>query len=314
MRLPPPPPPLPSKGILFLSSPSPAEKLPAPGFTRLLRGKSGRRRRERNSLSRSSPLFAFRSRTTDRASAACLDADAGDEPSSPKVTCIGQVRIRKKKRKKGTGSDGSDAHPKHKEGGKSRLRCWYLEKALLCSKFLNRRRDSAAPRRSIWRGLWQWLRFEGNSGYRQRKGSTNAAGSPLRILGKRGMGKMGSESEDEVENESAETEEETRVFVPPKNALVLMRCRSAPHNRCSALAAYPVSVSAPEEESGSEDDEENSSRANGGEEEERYPLSRPLFLNRCKSEPATKPGRLASPAADAVGGSDKRRCARLGVP
>ncbi|PKA62670.1 hypothetical protein AXF42_Ash012257 [Apostasia shenzhenica] len=213
------------------ASPGRADKLPAPGLARLLRGKGGSRSRSRSrsSLSRASPLFASRSRSVGRASAPPVDAGENGEPSSPKVTCIGQVRIRKK--------------------GK------------------------------MWRGWPIGLRFEGNARHRQRMEPIDADPAltpPPAALSSSVWGDWGKPIAAECEREDADR---TDSSTPPKNALILMRCRSAPHNRSSALSIRFGGVMEEEEE-----DEE---------EEARCPSSRPLFLKRCKSEPA----RMAAPEA-----------------
>lgn len=107
-----------------------------------------------------------------------------------------------------------------------------------------------------------------------------------------------SERKDEGEFEYDESE--TRVFVAPKNALILMRCRSAPHNRSSALATR-YSSAGDDGDCGKGEDETvkgtESSREEEEEEDIRCPSSQPLFLKRSNSEPAKKAARLAAPEA-----------------
>ena len=129
------------------ASPGRADKpqLPAPappGLARLLLSKSRRGGRSRRAPA-TSPMFVSRGRS--RA--------ADGEPSSPKVTCIGQVRMRKGKK----GNKGA-AEAKAEKGAKGYCRC--LKKAFLCGglfDFDSRKRRQKAPppeveraRRSPW--------------------------------------------------------------------------------------------------------------------------------------------------------------------
>ena len=130
------------------ASPGRADKpqLPAPappGLARLLLSKSRRGGRSRRAPA-TSPMFVSRGRS--RA--------ADGEPSSPKVTCIGQVRMRKGKK----GKKGAAAAAAPEKGARGYCRC--LKKALLCGglfDFDSRKRRQKAPspeveraRRSPW--------------------------------------------------------------------------------------------------------------------------------------------------------------------
>ena len=140
--------------------------------------------------------------------------------------------------------------------------------------------------------------------------------------------------EEKEEEEDEEENEETRVFVssssagdasatthsdPPKNALLLMRCRSAPHNRSSALALcrfpvspIPASESEEEEAKGVEERETESSNLSSKDEDKdsrcsstsQRPLQQsPASLTRCKSEPAKKAEKLMEVSYSKLNGS-----------
>lgn len=159
------------------------------------------------------------------------------------------------------------------------------------------------------------FRFDGKSGYLRgneriepAEAEAEADPLPLKDLSERERGIFFNKSSERKDDADAECDEsEMKVFAPPKNALVLMRCRSAPHNRSSALATrfFPISV-AGEGEGGrkweNKEAESNGSESDDGrveeeEEDTRGPSSQPLFLKRCKSEPETKAVRLSAPVA-----------------
>ncbi|KAI0519898.1 hypothetical protein KFK09_007359 [Dendrobium nobile] len=288
-----PPPPLSSKPSIVSSSPGRAEKLPTPGFSHLLRGKSGSRSRSQTSLSRSSPLFPSRNLSHGRAAPPSIDAGNDGEPSSPKVTCIGQVRIRKKNKASFRyDSKRNRTQSEQKKRGEREMQCCFINKSLLLSVFRSRQ--------SIWRKWWVKLRFKGNAGYRRGKERVEPAEAvplPLNDLGEIVFQKSERGDEEEAEYD----ESETRVFVPPKNALILMRCRSAPHNRSSSLATR-FSATGDDEDVGKGEDKtvkgtESSREEEEEDEEARCPSSRPLFLKRSNSEPAKKAARLVAPEA-----------------
>ncbi|KAJ0979335.1 hypothetical protein J5N97_014809 [Dioscorea zingiberensis] len=254
------------------ASPGRPEKLPpAPALTGLLKGKSGSRssRGSRGSMVRSSPMFVSRRKTTS-------EGEDG-EPSSPKVTCMGQVRMRRKK--------NGDAKRKWR-----RQRCRCFEGSFPCFR---------------WRALWRRVRelpLRLGGSYRRARSSIKEE-EPQR--GGDPSPTVTSTSEDEEEEE----EEETRVFVPsaattpPRNALLLMRCRSAPHNRgAPALPAEPAVLEIGGDESKGEE-ARGLSNGDGGEGEEKEKMmcsfspsscSHPLVLMRCKSEPARTAAKLAA--------------------
>ncbi|KAJ0028182.1 hypothetical protein Pint_35588 [Pistacia integerrima] len=187
-----------------MSSPGRAEKYPPP-LMRFLRSNVGSRSRGR---SRSSPMFVLRRKTA---------AIETQEPTSPKVTCMGQVRVRRSKQPgKRTGAPTT------------KRRCKWIKKAFFCSHFDGKVKPKSL--RPVWRKWVMFCRmsFRSKSKIREESSKTES--------------KFGSKSEGFVQEEAEEEEEEeAKVFVstsssPPRNALLLTRCRSAPY-RSSSLAS-----------------------------------------------------------------------------
>lgn len=177
-----------------MSSPGRPDKFPPP-LMRFLRSNGGSRSRGR---SRSSPMFV-------RKKHAAIETQ---EPSSPKVTCIGQVRVRRSKKK-------------GKPGRPTKSRCWLIRKALFCHRKV---------RRKSFRPVWpKWVPAFG-------------AGSRRKLESREDSSRIESNRENtEERNDTVSEDDEARVFVsssssPPKNALLLTRCRSAPY-RSSSLAS-----------------------------------------------------------------------------
>lgn len=250
-------------------------------------------------------MFVSRSKSVGRSSSSMAPVLAeGTEPSSPKVTCVGQVRIRKRNK---NGDVAKRSPPKSVRSDASlRWRC--LKRVLLCS-FVSRRKKARRLYR-VFSCCW-WRKLEAAKDTREAA----AAEAPPPIAFVREM-KVESESESQSEG----GEEETKVFVsssamsaatnssssPPKNALMLMRCRSAPHNRSSALAlcrfpVSPIAASESEEEEkeevgkGEKMEEKGRESCNGRLEEEDGRCSSTAqlaVLMRCKSEPAKQAEKL----------------------
>ncbi|OEL16977.1 hypothetical protein BAE44_0022004 [Dichanthelium oligosanthes] len=251
------------------ASPGRAEKpqLPAPappGLARLLLSKSRRGGRSRRAPA-TSPMFVSRGRS--RA--------ADGEPSSPKVTCIGQVRMRKgKKGKKVAAAAGKAAAPE-KGGAKGYCRC--LKKAFLCGglfEFDSRKRRQKAPSPEAERGRRSpWVfssrdvavaaapkAADPRSGS-QGEGHHDEDEEEEMVVGMGVFGSIGREEGEKMgisvgscdgEKEVDDDDEPEAQLVssatttPPKNALLLMRCRSAPQNRTSPLTSrFPAAAPSP---------------------------------------------------------------------
>ncbi|GAB4833727.1 hypothetical protein Ancab_031976 [Ancistrocladus abbreviatus] len=193
-----------------ISSPGRAEKFPPP-LMRFLRSNVGSKSRGRSS--RASPLF-----TRKKTTASAADAEATQEPSSPKVTCIGQVRVRRSAKK---------PRPERKRGI-SEDHCCCVGKP----KFFNSMNERSGPRsiRPAWR---RWALFICCPSDTIRTQSTKN--------GSNRSNRVEEIEDDEKEEEAGGIEvKRGREFAsssctPPKNALLLTRCRSAPY-RSSSLA------------------------------------------------------------------------------
>ncbi|XP_010543386.1 PREDICTED: uncharacterized protein LOC104816329 [Tarenaya hassleriana] len=210
------------------SSPGRVEKYPPP-LMRFLRSSSigvgaiSRSRSRSRGRSRSSPLFVRRSKSSS-AAAVAASAAVNQEPSSPKVTCMGQVRIR---RSKPQTRPGSNVDPTR--------RCKWIRNALLRRRFAGKLKTW-----SFNRAWTKWASFSIPKFRRNSKRKENSPGNepsprvdPDSV---RDNGRESHEGEDEWEN----YRNPRRMFVspastPPRNALLLTRSRSAPY-RSSSLA------------------------------------------------------------------------------
>ncbi|KAL8480608.1 hypothetical protein ACS0TY_027232 [Phlomoides rotata] len=274
-----------------LSSPSRADKFPPP-LMRFLRSNVGSRSRGR---SRSSPIFYLRSRKSNP-----TVIESIQEPSSPKVTCIGQVRVRR---------SGKSKVRKTGAAAVKRRRCWWLRKGLLCGRI------SARLMKPLGRAF---CRF----GYCKKIDATEDS---FRVYSNREGEKRenvvgGDDSRSRYENFGDGSRERGRDILEsssssvPKNALILTRCRSAPYRSSSLGGIFWASSF-----SGKEEDEQASENGvkseplqipitandkDEGEETGKRRISEeisskkmansvhPLLLTRCKSEPARTGERL----------------------
>ncbi|GJN36210.1 hypothetical protein PR202_gb25050 [Eleusine coracana subsp. coracana] len=258
------------------ASPGRAEKpqqhLPAPappGLARLLLSKSRRGGRSRRAPA-TSPMFV----SSTRGGRSRASSGDGGEPSSPKVTCIGQVRMQrnkgKKKQKKAKPGVGPAKTEKASKGGY----CRCLKKAFLCGGLFefDRRRKSrrskhaAAPppeveveqrasgRRSPWVFSSRDVAVAAAPAAPKPAGARSARGEEEEVEVFRSVGRKSAPADEEelADGGRKELEPEAELVssattTPPKNALLLMRCRSAPQNRTTPLTArfLPVDAAAP---------------------------------------------------------------------
>ncbi|KAL3628545.1 hypothetical protein CASFOL_027591 [Castilleja foliolosa] len=300
-----------------LSSPGRPYKFPPP-LMRFLRSNVSSRSRGR---SRSSPIFYLRSKK--RLSGGVIETT--QEPSSPKVTCIGQVRVRRKKNTPAASNR------------RRRRRCLWLNKTLFRCRF---------PKRLFGRIFRMWkLIFRSNCCRGVEEGDNHnsrvvsdrkseeienhavAAGDINNINNNKFRNSVSSnESETEfyrsnkdeeisgdvIGNSKSEFIVSSSSSSPPKNALLLTRCRSAPYRSSSLAGRFwgeeklgeidgeksPEGSEKPKCEENVDGDEENSREMEKKIEElkvkNRGIAVHPLLLTRCKSEPARKGERFAN--------------------
>ncbi|TKY62172.1 hypothetical protein E2542_SST12028 [Spatholobus suberectus] len=262
-----------------ISSPGRTDKFPPP-LMRFLRSNAGSRSRR----SRSSPMFVRKKNN------ATIETQ---EPSSPKVTCMGQVRVRRASKQAST----------KREKAPTRRGCWWIRK----------------PKPCRCRPLWpNWPFF-------RRKPTKPKQDSESNF-----HGESNYDDEESVFQERANVDNgfgsNSNSCTPPSNALLLTRCRSAPYRSSSLASRFwgsPTEPELPNAESTSEEptsdqaekrdpqtepkleDLEDSLRekiasltkpeelSNGRQVEiETDSASRPTVLTRCKSEPARTGHRL----------------------
>lgn len=231
-----------------ISSPGRADKFPTPLMMRFLRSNVGSRSRGR---SRSSPMFIMR----PKKNAAAAINDAQQEPSSPKVTCIGQVRARRSGSKSKTTSRAIKRLPPPPSSccscSCSSSSCCSsgccLPATLPCCRLnvpgFRKPRSFCRP----FCKLVLFFRF----GYCKKIDARNDCFSPSssRVAvstTQRGQNHVNSANSSsvvgDIEDNEANGGETKKDFIessttsPPKNALLLTRCRSAPY-RSSSLAS-----------------------------------------------------------------------------
>ncbi|XP_057425708.1 uncharacterized protein LOC130719082 [Lotus japonicus] len=217
-----------------ISSPGRTEKFPPP-LMRFLRTSTGSRSRGRSRSSSSTVFLRKKNNTVIEAL----------EPSSPKVTCMGQVRARRSRP-----SSSSAGAP---TSSRRRCCCCWFPHALFCGIF--KTKPGSCCQCKPVQPNWRFFCF-----FRRRKkeeASTKKTGSSF------------SDSEnDESENDESEIENRVKAnaFVcnsscsttPPRNALLLTRCRSAPYRSSSLACRFWGSPLRNEEEGeGEETEHEN---------------------------------------------------------
>ncbi|KAI3706642.1 hypothetical protein L6452_24521 [Arctium lappa] len=258
-----------------ISSPGRTEKFPPP-LMRFLRSNVGSKSSSRGRRSRASPMFIKKRNTV---------IEITQEPSSPKVTCIGQVRVRRSK-KNTTTTRTTAGHPSNRLCG-----CLRKLKPKSCGGVLRK-----------------WVSFF-RCGY--CKNSRDLHGSPPVTTPRSGSRNASGENGEEDEHVTVEGDNRGLISkTPPRNAFLLTRCRSAPY-RSSSLASkfWESTMEKTEEEevvekvknlSVKEEEEEEEvigcdnegvngdkcNESNGDEELKAIKAAAPLILTRCKSEPA----------------------------
>lgn len=198
-----------------VSSPGRVEKYPPPlmGFLRSKSngGSTSRSRSRSRGRSRASPLFVRRNKSA---------AAVTQEPSSPKVTCMGQVRVNRSKPKIDERKPDSRENP-------TRRRCKWIRNASFYNKFADKIKTLS---------FFPKLELFSFSCYR-RELKKDSPRIQLDRPATESAGEIGEKNEEEEEGEDFKI---PKLFVspastPPINALLLTRSRSAPY-RSSSLA------------------------------------------------------------------------------
>ncbi|XP_010505274.1 PREDICTED: uncharacterized protein LOC104782131 [Camelina sativa] len=209
-----------------VSSPGRTENPPL--LMRFLRTKSRSRSRSRSRR----PIF-FRRKNA----AATTETQ---EPTSPKVTCMGQVRInRSKKPKPGTNRAVGSATDQSHRG----RRCGWVKNAFSCHPFTGIIKPTCFS--PVWR---KWKSFYSVSFSRKsEKRSSSSRSEP--IFGRSTVEPEETEKTQKEEEEASSCKSFTAT--PPRNAFLLTRCRSAPY-RSPSLANNNNSFFEDQEEQSSE--------------------------------------------------------------
>lgn len=232
-----------------ISSPGRPDKFPPP-LMRFLRTNAGNKSRgSSRSRSSSSPMFL---RKKNKNNTTTIETQ---EPSSPKVTCMGQVRVRR-------------AAASARAPTKCHRDFWWLPNALFCHHKIKSNSSSYSSCscchwkcKPVWPNWWFLFR---------RKAS--------------------KVTESSTKTEHKELENENRVNVnpfvsnfcssmpPPREALLLTRCRSAPYRSSSLASRFWGSPLRNEEETGEEQGTEIENRER--ESTERPSLKRESVLEQ----------------------------------
>ena len=247
-----------------ISSPGRTEKYPPP-LMRFLRTNVGSRSRGR---ARSSPMFVRNKRNSN----AAIETQ---EPTSPKVTCMGQVRVRRSSNKQPSKARNCRVR------AKTRRRCKWLQNALLCRHIAwNMKTRCCGP---AWR---KWvLFFQVGFG---RKGETrqDSPKSEQKLGNNIEFSEREDGEEEEEEQEDVEKEVVAQVFVsnscsPPKNAFLLTRCRSAPYRSSSLASRFWESPLGTEE---TEEQRRRTEQENNGDEEHAEHKAKPSSASESISD------------------------------
>lgn len=203
-----------------VSSPGRTENPPL--LMRFLRTKSRSRSRSRSRR----PIF-FRRKNA----AATTETQ---EPTSPKVTCMGQVRINRSKKPKPRTNrvvGGATSQPRR------RRRCGWVKNAFSCHPFTGKIKPTCFS--PVWR---KWKSFSNVSFSRKsEKRSSSSRSEP--IFGRSTVEPEETEETRKDENEEEDEEEEASscksfTATPPRNAFLLTRCRSAPYRSPSLANSF----------------------------------------------------------------------------
>ncbi|CAN6470312.1 unnamed protein product [Victoria cruziana] len=207
-----------------IQSPSRTDKYPpTPLLMRRLRLQGGSRR---------VPARSRRTFSLFRRRASNYEATATQEPSSPKVTCIGQVRVRKKKPPSSASSTAATTIT-------SRRKC-----SVFCRCFpgkpLGKSKSSANG--TVWRRLMTAIhdplnKHAGEEEDDDDDGDEDRVKEKVATLLPREYDELRAKEATDEATEGGEAKERTAAE-PPKNALLLMRCRSAPVRDSSPMSRF----------------------------------------------------------------------------
>ncbi|CAK8543824.1 unnamed protein product [Lathyrus sativus] len=269
------------------SSPARTDKFPPPLMRFLRTNASSRSRR-----SRSSPMFVLRKKNNTNT------IETTQEPSSPKVTCMGQVRAKRSSKSK------SKSKQKQKQPSPTLTHRSWIKKPNSCRC------------RPVWP---KWAFFRRKSPKPKQPDefvSISISNSNIHEE----IDSVDSYNQNQNRNAFAST---SNSCSPPKNALLLTRCRSAPYRSSSLASRFWSSPLRNEETESTSDNEKSSSQSLNRdsvsdkedsigtqtgrigsirdlenveelllkgrvkkEEDEESAVARPVVLTRCKSEPA----------------------------
>ncbi|KAK1434919.1 hypothetical protein QVD17_00674 [Tagetes erecta] len=252
-----------NKKTKAITSPGRTDKLFPPPLMRFLKSNVGSK--SRRSRSRASPMFLRKKNTI---------TEATQDPSSPKVTCIGQVRVTCSKKNKKT-TAASSHHRRHRHCHHNHLcRCLRKLKPTFCG--------------TVWSKCVSFFRCCKNSDDPPviKRTVTDSSILKLPYPSPNDISNHG-EQEQEEEGDSINQGLISRSSSPSKNVFLLTRCRSAPYRSSSLASVFKESRGEDEvaEDLKVESEDGRCTESINGDEELK---ASPLILSRCKSEPARR--------------------------
>ncbi|KAF3641139.1 putative photosystem II D2 protein-like [Capsicum annuum] len=203
-----------------ISSPGRTEKFPPP-LMRFLKSNVGSRSRGRT---RASPMMFMRKNKNN------VIVETTQEPSSPKVTCIGQVRVRRSAAANGTARTQRSKSTRRRRKQRERKQIHGRRCCCCCSSC----RLKVHKPKWFFSVLKKWIccssgKKENSTCNSRVESSTQRTETPFKS-----STSIASNTSTTTENEEGLVGSNTTN--PPNNALILTRCRSAPY-RSSSLAS-----------------------------------------------------------------------------
>ncbi|KAF4403524.1 hypothetical protein G4B88_008170 [Cannabis sativa] len=256
-----------------ISSPGRTEKFPPP-LMRFLRTNVGSKSRGR---SRASPMFVRKKNPSS--------AIETQEPSSPKVTCMGQVRVRRSsKQKKPTKPRRTESAPAKVEDSVC-CRCRWIPRALFCHHYCAEkfRPKLCSPVWSKWCSFFQ-ASFRRKVVSREET-SSRFWGSPLKS----------EKTEQEPEQVDDDDEDQDREEDCSNEEKPISKLESFESRQTEIEEKFELSQEVDESttsnekivsESANTENEKVVLEEEESKTEEVAGFERPLILTRCKSEPA----------------------------
>ncbi|OIW21550.1 hypothetical protein TanjilG_06243 [Lupinus angustifolius] len=239
-----------------ISSPGRTDKFPPP-LMRFLRTNVGSKSKGRSRSKSNSRTMFLRKKNTN--------IETTQEPSSPKVTCMGQVRVKRSSKSKQPNTT-TTTRAAASDGAPARCPCLWIKKNAFSIKTCKCRCKPFWPK-------WGFLFCVGR--FRRKSNKMKEASTKTEL------------ETEHVDKEQDKSEYEKRAMngddfssfasnssTPPINALLLTKCRSAPYRSSSLASRFWGSPLRNEEETEEKQGNENENRGSSYSENELPHLER----------------------------------------